>query len=140
MTPDQIDDAFDLDFITDEVSIPWPDVRLVFGYAVLLNAWSMVIGRNTYILPARSKSNFGTVPWFARWLVSKADANFVIGFIIHDILCGEFNEPMTSWREANRALYVVNKAFTYKLGRWARFKRHLVYRAVQLNGWMQNKA
>lgn len=131
---------YDSPFITERVSFCWPEVKIVFGYVVLSKDWQITIGGKNYILPKKSYSNFGTIPWYARWLISKADMNFCIGFIIHDILCGEFNAPLADWKEANKALLIVNKAFTYQLGRWQRCKRHIIYGAVKLNGIIKRRA
>jgi hypothetical protein len=88
----------------------------------------------TYKIKRGDQTNLGTVPAIFRSYVSAADPAFVLGFIWHDRLCGEFEEPLCSWSEANQAMYWINKEMSQHLGWWARCKRHLVFVAVELNG------
>lgn len=117
----------------------WPLVWLVRGYAVMAMSWSIIVDNTMYTVPAGTRSNFASIPWYARWLISQTDEILVHAAILHDYLVGEFGPQIVSWKQANEAMYVVMKAFSYRSGRWPRLKRHLVYEAVRFHAWLHRK-
>lgn len=116
-----------------------PLLAPAFGVWVHARDCSITVKGKTYDIRAGDRTNLGTIPPPARPFISVADPSFVLGFIWHDRLCGEFEEPLCSWSEANDAMYWINKEMTQHLGWWARLKRHLVFRAVELNGFIQGR-
>jgi len=88
----------------------------------------------TYKIKRGDRTDLGTIPWFARWLISDQEPALKIGFIWHDKLCGQYGEPLTDWAEANTVMYWINKEVGQHFGKWARIKRHIAFLGVHLNG------
>ena len=44
------------------------------------------------VVPEGYKTNFASIPWAARWLVSPIDETILIAALIHDWLVQEFGE------------------------------------------------
>ncbi|QOC54121.1 DUF1353 domain-containing protein [Caulobacter vibrioides] len=55
---------------------------------------------DTVTAPSDYVTDFGSIPWFARWLISPFD-RAAKAYVIHDILCDDRSRPR---REANRIL------------------------------------
>lgn len=101
--------------------------------------------KHTLVIPEGTKSNFGSVPWFARWLVSGTDRELMIGSIPHDYLVGEFGNSVPQgwdWRKSAKLLRALMAYFTTPGPRhwWSRLKRELVYRGIMLHGIVKGRA
>lgn len=48
-------------------------------------------------MPAGTKTNGGTIPWWARWIVDPHDPQFVTAFLVHDYLVGEWGQRGLLW-------------------------------------------
>lgn len=91
-------------------------------------------------IPAGFSTNFASVPWYARWLISPVDPTLRVAALVHDYLVGEFADPgliihaddtkeRVSWRKAAAILRRImddDGARTWK--------RQAVYWAVRLHG------
>lgn len=44
-------------------------------------------------IPAGFSTNFASVPWYARWLISPVDPTLRVAALVHDYLVGEFTDP-----------------------------------------------
>lgn len=95
-------------------------------------------------VPAGVRSDFGSVPWFVRWLISRTDRELMIASIVHDYLCGQYNRPPAGWdwRDAAEMMVALMEFHKRRKGVawWSRLKRHLCYRGVMLNGIIHGKA
>lgn len=91
-------------------------------------------------LPAGFLTNFGTIPWFARWLISPIDPQLRTAAAVHDFLVGEFGPQgyithedgaceYVDWRKAAAILRSIMDADGAKT-----WKRQTVYWAVRLYG------
>ncbi|WP_343698839.1 DUF1353 domain-containing protein [Caulobacter sp.] len=74
------------------------------GLGRLLLPFSYDVGHlgsgDTVTVPALYVTDFGSIPWFARWLINPFD-RAAKAYVIHDILC---DDRTRSRREADRIL------------------------------------
>lgn len=97
------------------------------------------------IIAKGSRTNFASIPWWARWLISPADKDLIKAAAIHDGLVKEFkkqsfvyrdNSPyLPSWGEACDIL--IKTAAHEGAKKWKQF---IVKRAVMAHGEMEGKA
>lgn len=73
------------------VLFPVVTKRGVKVWATLFN-WNAQVGRYNVLVPKHSFTNFASIPFFARWLISQTDHAIVIPAIIHDHLVNEFGK------------------------------------------------
>lgn len=68
-------------------------------YWELVDDWFVSLSANEtalLIIPKGSKTNFASIPWFLRWLISPLDPVIAIPSIVHDYLVGEFAEDINN--------------------------------------------
>jgi len=125
----------------------FPRAIILPGGISLDRPFAVIFGRglDRYMVtvPAGTYSNFGSVPWYVRWLISPVDPTLMIAAILHDYECGEHGQPTTDWRTAAKHMRAVMKYFNRydPAPSWCRrAKRHLVYRGVMLNGLIKGRA
>lgn len=118
-----------------------PILTIQRGLFVLVRRWTVVLPNGKWVdIPAGFATNFASIPWFVRWLISPIDSSLLHAAIIHDYLVGEFNgEPgvlhssagieRVSWRQAAAILRSVMDADGART-----WKRQAVYLAVRLHG------
>lgn len=73
----------------------------------LIEDWAVPIGSKYWLtLPAGTRTNYSTVPWFLRWAISQTDPVISIPSIVHDYLVGEyFNSTATANRDEFPKVY-----------------------------------
>ena len=125
----------------------YPTVVIYPDYVVLDEPFDVTYlkdGRvSSVCIPEGVRSDFASIPWYVRWLISRTDREILIASIIHDYQVGQFSgEPVEKWRDAAQFLKEVMEFFADPKGVswWSRLKRHLVYRGVMLNGILKRKA
>jgi hypothetical protein len=71
------------------------------SYFQLVEDWKVTLDDGTWlVVPKGSRSNFASVPWFFRWIISSTDPVIVLPAIVHDYLVGEWqNYPPLLYRE-----------------------------------------
>lgn len=52
--------------------------------------WAELPDGRYLFLPQGHRTNFGSIPWFVRWLISPVDVHLAVPAIIHDFLVGEY--------------------------------------------------
>ena len=79
-------------------------------------------------IPSGIRTNFASVPWTARWLVSPTTGSLVIPATIHDYITGEFDLDTNFVAvEINDEIYVVKKSSVNQFITWyAAYKNALV--------------
>lgn len=88
-------------------------------------------------------TNFASVPWYARWLISPVDPTIRIAALVHDYLVGEFTDPgviihddgresIVDWNQAAAILRRIMESDGART-----WKRQAVYWAVRLHGWLK---
>jgi len=103
------------------------------------------LGQREWIdLKAGATSNFASIPWYGRWIISPIDPEIQMGAFVHDQLVGESDKRtpiwdesgshFASWREA--AYWLRRIMEEHKAPLW---KRQIVYGAVRLHGWLAGK-
>lgn len=130
------------------VEIPRSPIAIILpGGIRLVRRFEVIFGDNLdrymVTVPSGTYSNFGSVPWYVRWLVSSIDPALMIAAILHDYECGEHGQPTTDWRTAAKHMRAVMKHFDRydpTPSWWRRAKRHLVYRGVMFNGLVKGRA
>lgn len=121
----------------------FPKATLWPGFIQLDCTFNVIVDGEMICVPVGTRSNFGSIPWYARWLISPTDPGLMIPAIVHDYETGEFNDATTDWRTAAKRLRAIMKhCAQYDPARawWRRLKRHLVYRAVMLHGILHGRA
>lgn len=89
--------------------IPVIDKRGVQSWE-LAESWKVYLVSDKtafFIIPAGSKTNFGTIPWFFRWLVSPLDPVIAMPSIVHDYLVSEFGKEK-DYLEPKYAMVIKN--------------------------------
>lgn len=103
------------------------------------------------IVPVGYRTNFASVPWFARWLVSPIDPHIRIPALVHDWLVFEFGIPQdiedrTPFLFKVTAGVVRRRVLSWRDSAWIlktmmkhtdapRWKRFVVYAGVRIYGW-----
>lgn len=121
----------------------FPLAIILPGGIRLVRPFTVRFGYKAVTVPAGTYSNFGSVPWYVRWLISSIDPALMVAAILHDYECGEHGQPTTDWRKAAKHMRAVMKYFDRydpAPSWWRRAKRHLVYRGVMLNGLIKGRA
>jgi len=100
--------------------------------------------RRKVIVAKGSRTNFASIPWFARWLISPMDKDLMLAAAIHDGLVKEFGDQTyvyseyhtykPSWEEACDIL--VNVAKHEGAKKW---KQYAVKKAVMAHGEIEGK-
>jgi len=97
------------------------------GLGRLLQPFSYDVGHlgsgDTVTAPADYVTDFGSIPWFARWCIAPFD-RAAKAYVIHDILCDDHSRPR---READRILREALKVLG--VPSW---KRWVIWAAVRL--------
>ena len=118
-----------------------PILTIQRGLFVLVRRWTVVLPNGKWVdIPAGFATNFASIPWFARWLISPIDPTLLYAAIIHDYLVGEFNGvpgvlhsqngiERVSWRQAAAILRSVMDEDGART-----WKRQAVYWAVRAYG------
>jgi len=116
----------------------------------LTDTWHAKLPDGRYIaVPRGVKTNFASIPWFGRWLVSAVDPTLAEPAIVHDYLVGEFTDQ-TGWQPLihNPDGSVEDSDIDWRQAaailRWMmedrgakRWKRQAVYWAVRVAGWFR---
>src|SRR5690606_21098311 len=110
------------------------------------------------VVPLGYATNFASVPWIARMIVSPVDPDIVIASVVHDFLVGEFHN--TSGIRVIPMIYVDperldgighRKRVKWDGAAWymreimkhegaPRWKRFVVYSGVRLYGWLSGRS
>lgn len=116
--------------------------------------------RSQYVvIPLGYATNFASVPWIARIIVSPIDPDIVIASLIHDFLVGEFHNtsgirviPVIFLEfESKENDYNRRKTVNWDGAAWymreimkhegaPRWKRFVVYSGVRLYGWLSGRS
>ena len=127
-----------------------PSLRVLpNGLFMLRERWTYHFPWNPSVwveIPRGHITDFATIPWFARWLISETDKTILIPSLIHDYLVGQFpyEEPATIRQHRPGGGYYYERpswdkaAFILKHSMEAegapRWKRMIVHWAVRFYG------
>lgn len=119
----------------------------------LMRTYRAELPDGRYILvPEGVRTNFGSIPWFVRWLISPIDRHMVVPAIVHDFLTYEFtsgqvtyvpviykpngriDDSDVSWDQAATIMRQMMKS----LGAPG-WKRGLVYAGLRVYGWWSDR-
>lgn len=116
----------------------YPVVQVVPGGVLFLRDWHLEVGHRTVRVPAGYRSNFATIPWFARWLISPVDRVVIMAALAHDWLVREFGGPRPdmTWAEAATVMRKIMRAYAGD-STTKTIKRHLIYWAVSAYGLLK---
>lgn len=138
--------------------IKLPDMTPIIGKRVtwaLTDGYQLRLpgtGRKRVTIPKGHVTNFASVPWFVRWIVSPIDPDIVAASVIHDGLVSEFSGPHSyveyfdpftgqvlgryrpTWNEAAWIMRSIMKASGAPA-----WKRGIVYSGVRLYGFFAGK-
>lgn len=103
------------------------------------------------VIPMGMLTNFASIPWFARWVVSRTDRHILIPALVHDYLVSEFfwdGRPAVirskpngeEWRERcdwRRASFILKRMMEAEGA--PTWKRMLVHWAVRAYGVFRDK-
>ena len=118
-----------------------PVLTISHGIFRLVRRWMPELPNGKWVdIPAGFETNFASIPWFVRWLISPIDPTLLYAAAIHDYLVGEFNGvpgvlhspdgiERVSWRQAAAILRSVMDADGART-----WKRQAVYWAVRAYG------
>lgn len=113
--------------------------------------WHVELTHWSFIVPEGSVTNFASIPWWLRWLLSPVDPVVVIPAIAHDYLVAEMDFIITNnatgqvskrsdvtipWHESARLFLAYRKNYSRW---WPRCKLVIVYLAICIYGIVKHE-